>query len=332
MRGTGPAWHKPYGGGRRLNGRLREATGSENGFSMILVLLIVALLMIIAAEFMYTIRVESGSTRNFKDEVTAHALAVAGINKAVAEILGDYDIVGVDGDGSLVFYKKDSGLAPPERAAQRFPLGPGMVSYSIADVNSKLNLNEAKREMIVELLRVTGQADAPADIIADSVLDWKDPNHEYHLNGAEDDYYSSLPQPYSAKDGPFETIEELQLVRGMSKEIFYGSEGRAGIEDYITVYGSGKVNINTAGEAVLVTEFGRGRADEILLRRKTVGYFDRPAYGGVVTSNTFSIRSVGEVAGLRVGIKAVIEKKPVKANDPASVKVRFWKEEGTVAE
>ncbi len=319
-------------GGLWPKGVLKKVIGSESGFSMILVLMVVALLMIIAAEFMYSVRVESGSTRNFKDEVSAHGLALAGINMAIAEILGEYDIVGLDATGRLAFYSKEPGIVPPVRVETRFIFGPGVVSYSIIDVNSRINLNNAKKETIVELLRVTGQVDAPANIIADSMLDWKDPNHEHHLNGAEDDYYEALPQPYSAKDGPFETVEELQLLRGMSKEIYYGVDGISrGIGEHLTVHGSGKVNINTASELVLVTKFGRGRADEILLRRQTSGYFDRAAYGGVITSDTFSVRSVGTVMGLKVGIRAVIEKLDGKAGGPQKIKVKFWKEQGTVA-
>lgn len=328
----GSGLNERNGSGLWRKGPLREAIGSESGFSMILVLVIMALLMIIAAEFMYTVRVESGSTRNFKDGASAHGLAMAGINMAMAEILGDYDIVGLDENGALAFYRKESGLTPHQRPDTQFPLGHGMVSYTIIDENSRINLNDAKRETMVELLRITGQEGATVDIIADSVLDWKDSNHEYHLNGAEDDYYAALPQPYSSKDGLFETVDELLLVRGMSEEVFYGVGGHTGIGHYLTVNGSGKVNINTAGEVVLVTGFGRGRADEILLRRNTVGYFDRPAYGGVITSDTFSVRSIGEVMGLRVGITAVMEKLAGKAGGPPRIKVKYWKEEGTVAE
>jgi len=313
-------------------GVLRGVVSSESGFSMVLVLLIVALLIIIAAEFMYTVRVESRTTKNFKDEVEAQSLAMAGINMAIAEILGDYDIVALDEDGTVGFYLKEDGLAARSHPAREFKIDSGTVGYAIVDENSKLNLNNMKRETLVELFRVAGIETDEVDVIADSMIDWKDSNHEYHLNGAEDDYYESLPRPYSAKDDSFDTTEALLLVRGMTPEIFYGGETHGCIGAYISAFGSGNVNINTAGETALIAEFGRGRADEILLRRKTSGYFDLPAYGGVVTSETFGVRSIGTAMGLKVAISAVVEKEAGSAGAPPRVMVRYWKEEGIVSE
>jgi len=42
------------------------------------------------------------------------------------------------------------------------------------------------------------------------------------LNGAEDEYYESLEDPYECRDGHFVVTEELLLVRGVTEEIYYG--------------------------------------------------------------------------------------------------------------
>ena len=62
-------------------------------------------------------------------------------------------------------------------------------------------------------------------------MDWRDKDNLHRLNGAEDDYYLSLPQPYKCKNGDFTSIEELLLVRGVTPEIFYG-----GLKDMVAVY------------------------------------------------------------------------------------------------
>ena len=54
-----------------------------------------------------------------------------------------------------------------------------------------------------------------------------------------------LNTPYECKNGPFESVEELLLVRGVTPAIFKRAL------PYITVYGSGAVNINTADATVL---------------------------------------------------------------------------------
>jgi len=66
--------------------------------------------------------------------------------------------------------------------------------------------------------------------------------------GAEDDYYTSLPEPYRCKNNIFDSKEELMLVRGMSPEIFEK------IKKSITVFPkSGRllINFDTASSKVL---------------------------------------------------------------------------------
>lgn len=309
---------------------------NEKGVALMIVLWVMAILMIVVTEFVYTMKVDSAAAGNFKDETEARYLAAAGVNMALAEIAKDYDLV-CDANGGVVFRKKDTGEAA---ATDRdFELGGGKVSYTIEDEAGKINVNSATRETISELLRITGVEQAESDIIADSLLDWIDANDEHHLNGAETEYYASLAGPYRAKNGPLDTIEEMLLVRGMTPDIFYGTglvppelatnnevSGREykGIYRHITVRGKGKLNINTASSTVLEAALGKGKAQEILLRRSTEGFFEMPVHGGVVTSDNFMVRASGEVKGMKAGIAAVAERKG------AGAVITYWKEEGVI--
>jgi len=291
------------------------------------VLWVLAFLMFIVVEFSYTMRVETETVRNLKDEASARYLALAGVNMALAEIGSPYDIVFKEkGDKTVLGVKERHDIKAID-VQREFALGDGYVSYAITDEQSKVNMNVAKRAQIVDLLRETGLELVERDEIADSILDWRDSNHVFHMNGAEDDYYGSLPHPYGARDADFETTEELLLVKGVSPEIFFGTgkvppeysagamSGPGGLRPeyeglwrYVTVKGDGKVNINTAGEKVLEAMFGKGRAMEILLRRETEGYFEWPMYGGSVTSRYFSIESEADVHGMKVRIRAIAER------------------------
>ena len=64
------------------------------------------------------------------------------------------------------------------------------------------------------------------------------------------------------KNGPFDHLSELRLVKGITPELFNGIGGEAGLGAYLTVFGAektedqkfsfpGKVNINTAELPVL---------------------------------------------------------------------------------
>ncbi len=312
---------------------LKKSSGRQDGVALIILIWVMALLMIAATEFIYTLRVESAATESFKDETAAWGLALAGVNLGIAEVSVDYALVATGRDG-VFFLKKEGGQVKKiEPSPRELELGEGKLVYSITDESGKLNINTASWETIEELLRLCGIEKTERDIIADSIIDWRDDGHEFHLNGAEDDYYGGLPKPYGAKDGPLDTVEELLLVKGMSPEAFYGEKLPAGYGRYssyagpgvfrfMTAKGSGKININTAPETVLEALLGKGRAGEIILKRQAEGFFDKPAYGADVSSSVFSIHSVGEARGLSYGIRAIVEKRH------GMIRVSYWNEEG----
>ena len=97
--------------------------------------------------------------------------------------------------------------------------------------SGKVNLNRASEPLLKMMLNNFEIEDADKNIIVDSIMDWRDKDNLHRLNGAEDDYYLSLPQPYKCKNGDFTSIDELLLVRGVTPEIFYG-----GLKDMVSVY------------------------------------------------------------------------------------------------
>ncbi len=73
----------------------------------------------------------------------------------------------------------------------------------------------------------------------------------------ESQWYSNRPVPYTMPKKKFNTVEELLLVRwpGVSTKhkelLFYGNETIPGLKDILTVWGEGKINMNTAPKALL---------------------------------------------------------------------------------
>jgi type II secretory pathway component PulK len=134
------------------------------------------------------------------------------------------------------------------------------------DENGKINLNginDGNKGILIEYFTQMGIDVLDADVIADSILDWIDPDDLNHLNGAEDNYYGSLREPYKTKDAPFSSIEELVLIRGVTPEIFES------IRNDITVYGGEQivVNINIASKEILSSVLGLSGelVDELML-------------------------------------------------------------------
>lgn len=304
----------------------------HRGLAMVLILWVVALLMAIVPVFVHSMRSESSAVLNTADSTSAHALALAGVEAAVHELSSDFSIVSNGPSGIILLERTSEGMKPLE-AERTFELGGGRVYYTIEDERGRINVNTARRETLYALLRLTGVGGPERDVIADSVIDWLDENQDFHLNGAEDDYYASLPEPYGAKDGPADFREELLLVKGMTKDVFYG-EGQAlasgrsaqseGIMGHITVHGDGKLNLNTASAVALEAFYGKGIASEIMLKRESDGYIAIPSHNGLVTSDTFSIESTGEYNGISHTVEAIVLKKP----GDAGIVYLSWRDRG----
>jgi len=193
--------------------------------------------------------------QRLEDQDKLHLIAEAGVKAAVTELkkenLKSFDYFGdlwsnnitafkdVNiGDGKFnVCYSQPDSSGTPETC------------WGLVDEERKINLNTAEMQVLRRLSRVVlGFNETQAQEFAASIVDWRDPDSELSipLGSAEDTYYEDLKYPYAAKDADFEVLDELLLVKGIDKDIFQK------IKDYLTVYGSGKININTASKEVLL--------------------------------------------------------------------------------
>jgi hypothetical protein len=119
--------------------------------------------------------------------------------------------------------------------------------YGLADEQSKININKSEPEVMARLFEAIGLDEDASANLAVSIKDWRDDDSDLSAptGSAEDPYYRSLSHEYDAKDADFQVVDELLLVKDMDEKVFKK------INDYITIYGNGKVNINTAGRFVL---------------------------------------------------------------------------------
>jgi len=284
-------------------GRLTAGFRPERGIALLMVLWVLTALMVIVLSFSFMAKTETLATLSFKEGIEKKFLAEAGIERGMVEMLyrsknlnsGDAEIWNADG------------------TPYSDQLGNGKYTVRIMDESGKLDintLNDSSAIILKNLLISSGVKSEDADIIADSVLDWKDADDLRRLNGAESDYYMSLPNPYKAKNADFDTVEELLLVKGMTPEILFGTEGKKGIVSFLTVNSkAGTINISAAPREVLMALPGMTAeiADAIITIRtekRTQGQQDLQAalgasyallapYIGFGSSNAFTIDSVG---------------------------------------
>jgi len=87
----------------------------------------------------------------------------------------------------------------------------------IVDEAGKLNVNTATKEQFLALPYMTEE-------IADAIIDWRDSDDTPSKTGIEGGYYENLPYRYTIRNGPFRTIRELLMVKGVTKELLYGED------------------------------------------------------------------------------------------------------------
>jgi general secretion pathway protein K len=184
--------------------------------------------------------------------------------------------------------------------------------------NSMINLNkplffigdDARTSIAMQLFSLLGgyQSDSPYDAmfskvdpdgqltsrldIVSNVIDWWDDDEQrtvfnpgaarVNSAGGEDDIYSRFPDPYRVKNAPYDSLEELRLIRGFNDD-FWATFIQPDPDDprsrRITIYGSGAVNPNEARADVLwarVCSFvtTQGLCQDPMQRQAFVNLFD----------------------------------------------------------
>jgi type II secretory pathway component PulK len=247
---------------------------------LLAVLIVTVVLALSAYLFSDAMVGEANATKSYTRAVQARALADSGIDYAAA-ILSNPDLFtntlgGNPFSNAQVFQGITIQEETESNSQGRFsivaPLSPDYAGsdsmpywFGVTDESGKINLNAVMQldssgqtlyNMLLQLPNMT-------DDVANSIIDWLDPDDNPRENGAESDYYSSLNPPYQAKNGPLDSLEELLLVKGVTPELLFGNDrNRNGILDpneddgtgavdqgwsaYLTVYGR-ELNLDSSG-------------------------------------------------------------------------------------
>ncbi len=230
---------------KRMNAGRYQHPQRDDGMALVLVLWILMLLTVLAFEFSVMTRTETKVTLNQRESTEAYYLARAGIYKAIAELSRPVMSEPDEEEENFTTQNPLPDIDPLEAPwvtdgrPYHITLGSGTTEIRIFDEGGKININEANESTLRELFS-TLHRDRSISGMVDPILDWRDSDSNYHRNGAEDTYYLSRPEPYHAKNAPFDTMDELLWVKGMTPDIFYGRQAepgrrkRTGLVDVLT--------------------------------------------------------------------------------------------------
>jgi type II secretory pathway component PulK len=182
-------------------------------------------------------------------------LAEAGIRKGITELtkleVKTYDALNDGWSNNSIF--KEISLGEREVTVSYNDInkksGLPEVHFGFMDEERKINLNKIDAKVMERLFKIVlNYEDIQAQELGACIVDWRDQDSELTLafGSAEDSYYNNLLAPYAAKNSDIEVLDELPLIKGFDDKVLEK------VKDYVTIYGDGRININTASEVVLL--------------------------------------------------------------------------------
>lgn len=361
----------------------RSAPGrSTSGMAVIMVMAVVLLLVTVALELHLNERNNLLNAAAMRDRMMLREMVKSGVHLAQAMLVKDR--IDSESDSLQEDWADEEMLAT---LIGTIPFEQGELQVKIVDELGKIQINAlvafpegrefnqnqyklwenfsdklfSAYELIEESEDLLEDTD-PLTII-NSVKDWLDSGDDdaiTGLSGAESDYYEDLDPPYACKNGPFDHLSEIRLVKGIIPSLFDGFGGIPGISAYLTTYGAaeaedekfsfpGKININTAELPVLAAMLPSDSSDfaELLVEyreavdgtqyindlTKTDWYKGVPGFSSItidpdlltVSSDTFRIIATAKLNDIQVGATVIVRREREKENDPWRCKVLNWK-------
>jgi len=248
---------------------------AERGAALLIAIAATTTLVAILVAAAATQRVVLQQTRQRVERIRAREAAMAGVQRALADISTQYGstttstpTAGSTTNLSSLTTLQDDWAVLGSTGAVKFIVGDDSFRVQVIDTSGLIDINSAVQAQLERLPLTSEQID--------SLLDWRETSRTPRAAGAKDEYYNNLSQPYNAKLGRFDTVDELLQVKGFTGKVLYevnnnfgstggqvmGADGQPPVlRDLLTAYsyapqlnpqGQAKLNVNTAQLAQLV--------------------------------------------------------------------------------
>ena len=305
---------------------------NNKGVALITVILLVSVLVALAIELNRSARADIYDAANVSDGIKLTYIAKSGFYGAAALLLN------TDNESATTLLEDWANTEALSVRSREF-FDNGYFVVRVEDEMGKIPLNKLAENAVLRsvLIRLLGQPEfgldrAKAEEIVASIKDWIDEDNDVTSGGAESSYYLTLDPPYRAKNAPLDCIEELLMIKGITKEIFAGTKEKPALADYVTADGDGLININTAPLLVLrsisdaitpaiaqeMDEYRRNKSND-LAQAWYIAYDNSLGNIAAVNSNFFKIISAGKMNKMEQKIAAII------ARDGKSAKILKWR-------
>lgn len=262
---------------------------TQSGIALVAVLWMVSALAVLAAGLAHSTRVELRTAQQAVAEARATALGDAAVQLAMLELR--------------------AGALPPDRLQlRRYRFDGQEVWARITPATGLVNLNGAGEELLFDLFRFgAGLAEEEARSMAQRVLDWRDPAGGHRPQGAAAADYEAAGSPVRPRGAPFEVVEDLRQVLGMTPDLYHV------LRPHVTIHGRGSGVAPLAAPVGVLALLAGGDREE-------AARLDRLRAAGEVTPDLTGLRQ----AHLGAGRGAIFRIEGIMPAGGARHFVRTW--------
>jgi general secretion pathway protein K len=226
-----------------MRAQFEDGTGARRGFALIAALWLLVAFAAIGTGISIHARARRLSAANSLDEDRGRAAADAGlehVRSRLARLLA----------GTLTLQQTptvgDSWSTASMALTDTVKLGDERYCVSVRDAGASLNINVANEQELERFFIALPIDAGRATEIAESIMDWRDSDNLHRLHGAEADDYLRLGSAVLPSNEKFSRLEELRYLKSVTPEIF------ARARPFLTLMGTGQININSAPRSVLL--------------------------------------------------------------------------------
>ncbi len=253
----------------------------RRGSALLLALVTLVILSTLMVAFLFRVRVDTELAARYRYRMKAQALARAGLEYAKLMLTKSLNPGNEPQDeyGEAFFLALKNMQRGMPLSGFTHEMQDGRFTLHIQPEQGRRNINRLSQADWEALLENSGVPSELFNPLIGAFLDWTDPNDLTRLHGAEaeDPFYTD--RGYTPTNAPLDTLDELLLIKGFTRAILYGGSLAdfwdmpdlhvTGIARLLTVYGDGKLNLNTASLDALLTVSGLRpeQAEQLLLGR-----------------------------------------------------------------
>lgn len=260
---------------------------AQRGSVLILVLIVLSTMTALSVGLAFRTRIELKLAQANARRVQSYYLALAGIERTKA-LIGEQELEPSTVAGVCWFTRTAAEEGLFEGLDNMGVTDGKYLMYSLRDELSYLNINNSDPSSWENIRGLSRELRA-------GILDWIDQDDDTSPDGAETDFYERLEPAYVSKNADCSALKELLFLRTAGRHLYLGEDlnrnslldenerdGLAnlpfdngdsvldlGLVDIFTVYGDGRININTVSKAILAALPGLDGAvaDRILTHR-----------------------------------------------------------------